>query len=231
MLKKKYFTIYFTCFLFLSASNSGLIAKPLSGYLALNEQQPKEKAQNTNSLHKKLIGTWYYLDKDKDIRFLTITTGKIVSSLPNGSFHDTRVVFYSWSDPYKDGIAIQVDDKFATYIATDTNLFLKSNIDSVTDRSFYLTRYTPRPPSALIGNWVLRQSKGDIDVSITKTRITLKRGRTTSVTGYQVDDEFPFLCCLSYIFIDDKQVLVQINLKLFGFPNTSDGVIGILQKK
>lgn len=147
----------------------------------------------------KLIGTWIsvgYQSGDYNgyvasIATIVVITKGYISVYPVANYAGTS---YTWSDPANDGVSINIKDEmygekviFTPYIVTDTNLFIELPGRYGAGGTYYLTRYTPKPASALLGKWIHPEETGDIEVTITDKQIVLKKGRVTKTLDYFVD--------------------------------------------
>jgi hypothetical protein len=195
-----------------------------------------------------LVGTWISVGytignagMPSIAKFALITHDKI-TIYPSSDYYG--FVSYSWNDPANDGVSIIVKSRndgkniFTPYIVTDTNLCIELPYDgSDLGGLYYFMRYYPKPPSALVGTWIHPEESGDIEVTITDTQITLKKGRLTKTLDYfyYLGDEYkenglpgvikfikpetydykePESYSVPYHFMDDNHVIIC--LETFG---------------
>jgi hypothetical protein len=142
----------------------------------------------------KLIGTWIslgyhsddYNSRNPKIATIVVITKENISVYPVPNY---ARALYTWSDPANDGVSIYIKSEeyraeniFTPYIVTDNNLFI-----GLPGTTYYLTRYSPKPASALLGKWIHPEESGDIEVTITDRQIVLKKGRITKALDYFAD--------------------------------------------
>lgn len=177
--------------------------------------------------NKKLMGTWVSVVDDGEIKILKIT---------KKSFIRNKGVQLSWNTPFQDNMTLQLIrsngiDRFMSYIVTETNLTL---VDGKEGNTIVFRKLTNRrPPSALIGSWIIQNKEGDVRVTIQKNKIILQQGEKvlTKESVIESDEkELPEIFItnddkkyyIDYFFIDDSRVAIYRYrmLSYFGIKNS-----------